>query len=124
MVPSPLSIWPIAARMVQDSPGQYLAAESRNSCRYVLGSWPGVAFVTGSCCWRRLTILADRPSTFLTWAVSRRRLVPGALISAATRCTRPSWREVWVFTSRSTAPIPSDAAVPNVTACRVAPVSW
>ena len=32
-VPSALSIWPIAASTVQDSPGQYRAADSWNSCR-------------------------------------------------------------------------------------------
>src|SRR5580700_7731757 len=73
-VPSALSIWPIAASTVQDSPGQYLAADSWNSCRYVVGSWlaagcdvgPDVGPMTGSCCWRRLTILPDGPSSALT----------------------------------------------------------
>src|ERR1700691_2658665 len=60
LVPSALSIWPIAARTVQDRPGQYLAAEDWNSCRYDAG-WPTVASATGSCCWRRLTILPDGP---------------------------------------------------------------
>ena len=32
-VPSALSIWPIAARTVHDRPGQYRAADARNSCR-------------------------------------------------------------------------------------------
>ena len=31
--PSADSIWPIAASTVQDSPGQYPAADSWNSCR-------------------------------------------------------------------------------------------
>ena len=31
--PSPLSIWPIAASTVHDSPGQYCAADSWNSAR-------------------------------------------------------------------------------------------
>src|SRR5580658_1094040 len=124
LVPSSLSIWPIAASTVQDSPAQYLAAESWNSCRYVVGSWPELAFVTGSCCWRRLTILPDGPSTVLTSAISLVRLTPGALISAATRCTRPSSPDSLVSTSRSTPSMPSDAAAPNRTARVVAPVSW
>src|SRR6266536_1353554 len=33
LVPSALSIWPIAARMVHDMPGQYLAADCRNKSR-------------------------------------------------------------------------------------------
>ncbi len=33
LLPSPLSICPMAASTVQDIPGQYLAAESLNSCR-------------------------------------------------------------------------------------------
>src|SRR6266849_4405201 len=111
LVPSPLSIWPMAARTVQDIPGQYLAADAWNSCRYV------------ACCWRRLTIRPDGPSTFLTLAVSVAMLRAGALISAATWCTRPSWREVRVFTSRSTPVMPSEAEAPNVTVCLVLPAS-
>ena len=48
LVPSPLSIWPIAASTVHDRPGQYLAAEARNSSRYVPGC-PAGALSTGSC---------------------------------------------------------------------------
>src|ERR1017187_4567757 len=33
LAPSPLSIWPMAARTVQDSPGQYCAADALNSSR-------------------------------------------------------------------------------------------
>src|SRR5258707_9029194 len=82
LVPSALSIWPIAASTVQDSSGQYLAADSWNSCRYVVGCWPELTLVTGSCCccWRRLTILLDGPSTCLTLAISAARWPPGALI--------------------------------------------
>src|ERR1700730_977760 len=125
LVPSPLSIWPMAARTVQERPGQYLAADAWNSCRYVLGSCAEVTFVTGSCsrCWRRMTIRPDGPSTFLTLAVSVAMVRAGALISAATWCTRPSWREVRVFTSRSTPVMPSEAEAPNVTVCLVLPVS-
>src|SRR6266568_8951873 len=84
LVPSALSIWPMAASTVQDSSGQYLAADSWNSWRYVVG-WPEPTLVTGSCCccWRRLTILLDGPSTCLTLEISVARRSPGALISAA-----------------------------------------
>src|ERR1700733_7698197 len=33
LVPSALSIWPMAASTVQDRPGQYSAADALNSCR-------------------------------------------------------------------------------------------
>src|ERR1700729_2056960 len=102
LVPSALSIWPIAASTVQDRLGQYFAADSWNSCRYVVGSWSVLTFFTGSCCWRRLTILPDGPSTALTSVVSFVRPTPGALISAATRCTRPSSADSLLSTSRST----------------------
>ena len=95
-----------------------------------MGSWPGVAAgvagvtgAVGSCCWRKLTILAEGPSTAVTFAVSVARLAPGALIRVATRCTSPSSPESWVSTSRSTPPMPSEAAAPNVTAWLVLPVS-
>src|SRR6516225_8460530 len=83
LVPSALSIWPIAASTVQDSSGQYLAADSRNSCRYVVGCWPELTSLTGSgccCCWRRLTTLLDRPSTRETLATSAPSRSAGALI--------------------------------------------
>src|SRR3984885_2114312 len=123
LVPSALSIWPIAASTVQDRPGQYFAAESWNSCRYVVGSWSELTFVTGSCCWRRLTILPDAPSTALTSVISLVRPTPGALISAATRCTRPSSADSLLSTSRSTPSMPSEAAPPNRTSWVLAPVS-
>src|ERR1700733_8706645 len=116
-------IGPSAASTVQDRPGQYLAAESWNSCRYVVGSWSELAFVTGSCCWRRLTILPDGPSTALTSVISLVRPTPGALISAATRCTRPSSADSLLSTSRSTPSMPSEAAPPNRTSWVLAPVS-
>src|SRR5215831_18177889 len=118
LVPSLLSIWPMAASTVQDSSGQYLAADSWNSCRYVAGFWLEPTSLTGSgcCCWRRLMILLDRPRTWETLAISVETRAAGALISAATRCTRPSSREVWVFTSRSTPVMPKDAVAPDVSA--------
>src|ERR1700716_560764 len=125
LVPSPLSIWPMAARTVQDIPGQYLAADAWNSCRYVAGSWPEVTFVTGSCscCWRRLTIRPDGPSTFLTLAVSVAMLRAGALIRPATWFPRPSGRQERGFTSRSSPVMPSEAEAPNVTVRLMLPAS-
>src|SRR5215469_12522493 len=133
LAPSPLSICPIAASTVQDSPRQYLAADSWNSCRYVDGSpdlpggeergWVTPDRTAGICCWRRLTVRAEGPRILPTSAVSAAMDRPGALISAATLRTRPSCRETWEVTSMSTSPMPSGAAAPNRSLRLEVPVS-
>src|SRR5258708_13035414 len=79
LVPSALSIWPMAASTVQDNSGQYLAADSWNSCRYVAGCWLDETLATGSCCCGccpRLRILPEAPSTRLPLPISTRTQTP------------------------------------------------
>src|SRR6266571_1366665 len=125
LVPCPLSICPIAASTVQESPGQYLAADCLYRSMYVLGrlaSAPGSTGNVDEAACRSITWLC-LPSNLRTCWASVAMLAPGALIMVAMFGTRPSTRAASLLTSASTPGTPRWADAPMVTTGWPAPTS-
>ena len=82
LVPSALSIWPMAASTVQDRPGQYSAAEALNSWQVGGRRRSGGTDVDRQLAAQLLDPAARPQDLARPWLAASAMLTPGALISA------------------------------------------